>query len=466
MLTADSAQTLGVKWAAPPAGFVDPTTTLGDLIVRGASAPATRLAVGANGQVLTADSTQPGGIKWAAAPGGSQTPWTSNINAASFQLQSAGKVLAGTATGNTSVAAPNAVLEAYSATAITSIGVTSESATAQTRAQVFGASYSGAAANYGFVIQGISARGTMLSPKTTTSGDYLLQLAGSGYMNLDGYYSNVAMIRLAAEATFTSGIAPTNMQFWTCPNTTNVASERMRITAAGNVGIGTTSPSSKLMVVNTVAGPGLVVYSSLSTDTASIAMWNDNSYGFQIGISNSAVTGYPANAAYLNSAFALVFMVNSGQERMRLASNGSLGIGLTTNTTYLLQLNTDSGAKPGTNTWTVASDSRLKRNVKELAGGLDVISRLRPVEAEYNGLGGMPEGMRIVGFLAEEIRNILARHGEVVSPQTARDGQQRDGHPRLQLTRSPNPSCPRRQAISRKIEMTLKGYCGFYNITC
>lgn len=47
------------------AGMPDPTTTLGDLIVRGTNPPATRLGVGSNGQVLTADSTQPLGVKWA-----------------------------------------------------------------------------------------------------------------------------------------------------------------------------------------------------------------------------------------------------------------------------------------------------------------------------------------------------------------------------------------------------------------
>jgi hypothetical protein len=44
-------------------------TTKGDLLTRDAST-AERLAVGTNGHVLTADSTQATGIKWAAAPGG------------------------------------------------------------------------------------------------------------------------------------------------------------------------------------------------------------------------------------------------------------------------------------------------------------------------------------------------------------------------------------------------------------
>lgn len=72
VLTADSTQATGVKWATPSSGFADPLTTKGDLIVRTASAT-TRIAAGANGQVLTADSTATEGVKWAAASG-SSTP--------------------------------------------------------------------------------------------------------------------------------------------------------------------------------------------------------------------------------------------------------------------------------------------------------------------------------------------------------------------------------------------------------
>jgi hypothetical protein len=59
VLTADSTQALGLKWATP---FASPLTTKGDVhTYAGADA---RLAVGSNGQVLTADSTQADGIKW------------------------------------------------------------------------------------------------------------------------------------------------------------------------------------------------------------------------------------------------------------------------------------------------------------------------------------------------------------------------------------------------------------------
>jgi hypothetical protein len=70
VLTADSAQTNGLKWAAATdAGAVPKSTvtTKGDLIVATASATVTRRAVGTDGQVLTADSAQTDGVKWATA---------------------------------------------------------------------------------------------------------------------------------------------------------------------------------------------------------------------------------------------------------------------------------------------------------------------------------------------------------------------------------------------------------------
>ena len=61
VLTADSTEATGLKWAAP-----DPLTTKGDLFTF--STTEARLGVGANGTVLTADSAEATGLKWGAAP--------------------------------------------------------------------------------------------------------------------------------------------------------------------------------------------------------------------------------------------------------------------------------------------------------------------------------------------------------------------------------------------------------------
>jgi hypothetical protein len=67
VLTADSTEALGLKWATPT-DIAPPTTTKGDL--SGFSTLQTRIPIGADSTVLTADSTQALGLAWAAAGGG------------------------------------------------------------------------------------------------------------------------------------------------------------------------------------------------------------------------------------------------------------------------------------------------------------------------------------------------------------------------------------------------------------
>jgi len=110
---------------------------------------------------------------------------------------------------------------------------------------------------------------------------------------------------------------------------------------------------------------------------------------------------------YITSSSCLHFWYHGTTPLMSLTATGLLGIGMGGTQTYQIQLSGDSAAKTSTNTWYIASDARLKRNIRDLTGGLDIITKLRPVVAEYNGLGGTPDGARVVSFLAHEIRDIL-----------------------------------------------------------
>jgi len=86
---------------------------------------------------------------------------------------------------------------------------------------------------------------------------------------------------------------------------------------------------------------------------------------------------------------------------------GLMGLGMTP--TYQLQLSTDSAAKPSTNTWTVPSDKRMKKNIKPFSKyGLKELLSLKPVEFKYNGkYGSIDDDKKQVGYLAQQVKEVM-----------------------------------------------------------
>jgi hypothetical protein len=87
--------------------------------------------------------------------------------------------------------------------------------------------------------------------------------------------------------------------------------------------------------------------------------------------------------------------------------SGNVAIGTAPPGAFQLLLSQDSAAKPTTNTWTISSDIRTKRNIRPLEGGLDVIRQIEPIEAEYNGCAQTPEGSRVVSFDPDKLVKVL-----------------------------------------------------------
>lgn len=309
------------KVTGAPAVFVDPTTTKGDIMVRGASAPATRLAVGANNFVLTADSTQATGVKWAAAAGGAQTPWTSNINGGGFTLTNVGSEVIG-------------ALATISPTCALELQLSS--------------------------FNQLRLRGT-----TATNNSVAVR-----------YYGGKSAADLWAMGLDLLSAGGTDLHFYYIPTATVMFS----VTQTG-LGVGTATPQCVIDSVGTIRSMGSVA----PTGGA----------GLEIGYSAaSPAYGYITPIDRTGAAIKALALQPGG---------GNVAIGLTA-PTFLLQLVSDSAAKPATSSWTVASDIRLKRNVEEMSDdSLAVINSLRWIRYRYNGLAAMPDGLAAVGLNAQEI---------------------------------------------------------------
>ena len=164
---------------------------------------------------------------------------------------------------------------------------------------------------------------TVLNINGTSSSILGLQAGNTtaGYL-----YSDANDFTISTEGTrnlnlVTAGNAP--MVFQT--NTT----EKMRITSAGNVGIGTTSPTGKLHVI-------LPAYTSEDTDSQQAIFGSGtNGNGVRIGYSESGNSGYvnalkPGVAwSQMNIGGANILFNTIGNERMRIDTSGNVGIGTT-----------------------------------------------------------------------------------------------------------------------------------------
>ena len=104
VLTASSGT--AATWSTPSSGFADPTTTKGDLIVHGSTT--TRMPVGTNGQVLTADSTQALGVKWATPSAGSGSAYTAVAKSTNYTASSYDFVIGNASSAGFTVTLPAA----------------------------------------------------------------------------------------------------------------------------------------------------------------------------------------------------------------------------------------------------------------------------------------------------------------------------------------------------------------------
>ena len=185
-------------------------------------------------------------------------------------------------------------------------------------------------------------------------------------------------------------------------------SERVRITSAGNVGIGTTSPQGILHVANGNSGAtpwstnGITIEGSVDPHLNLLSPNNMQAYIYfgDPEASNQGAIKYDHVNDYM------AFWAGGTPEKMRIDSNGNVGIG-TTSPNYLLHVNGSAG-KPGGDSWTDSSDIRLKKNTAPLEGTLGKLLRLRGVTFEWKepDKHGNLHG-RQTGMIAQQVEQVF-----------------------------------------------------------
>ena len=260
--------------------------------------------------------------------------------------------------------------------------------------------------------------------------------------NYYGYAGSTLVTQLLSSSTqtFLNSVANVPVIFGT--NDT----ERMRIDSSGNVGIGTTTPDSfsrgytRILGLSSTGSTALEINSATGSN-AVIDMGVNGTRSFSI--TTDGTTPYISSIGVLPIGFAI-----NGVERMRIASNGNVGIGTSSpgapltirtpssigdggvlvsngSSTELLQIfqngyfrTGQAVASPFNNTTgssanvVVASDGALlrstssikyKKEVKDATHGLSEVLQLRPVTYKGNSKADENSDKVFGGLIAEEV---------------------------------------------------------------
>jgi hypothetical protein len=211
--------------------------------------------------------------------------------------------------------------------------------------------------------------------------------------------------------------------------------ERMRINASGNVGIGGT-PSNALDVF---AATGTITVSSTTGTNFSKVQVNNTGGSFQLAIDNSAGTNYGSTVAYArcvwnDSTTAPTLFYTNFAERMRIDASGNVSIKVTSAIGRFNVQSDDSataiaaGNASGTAAYNGAlfynngftslvgqisisgstasylsvSDYRLKESVAPMTGALATVAALKPVTYKWKADGSDGQG-----FIAHELQAVV-----------------------------------------------------------
>ena len=179
-------------------------------------------------------------------------------------------------------------------------------------------------------------------------------------------------------------------------------SDALVILKNGNAGIGNSAPAIARLQVQGAVGNTVAMFSA-NANSQGVSVVSDwpgvyfNSY-YNGGVRSMSGTGFTSILNTDQSTGGFIFQTTNVANpaagsilgtiptRMTIQGNGNVGIGaIVPNGQFELSL--DQGRKPGTSTWTITSDERLKTIHGNYSKGLEEILKLQPITYNYVNSG-------------------------------------------------------------------------------